>query len=147
MTEIRKKTVQGLKIGDIFSISRTFTKEDVLAFARISRDENPVHSNAEFIKLKGFNGPICHGLLVASMLTEIGGQIGWLASKMDLKFIRPVYVNETIECSMEIVSIDAENRAKADVRFKNSRSDIVLVAELHGILPNNREQQVLGKLI
>lgn len=147
MIDIRKKTVQGLTTGDVLSISRTFTLEDVLAFTQISRDDNPVHSNADFIKLKGFDGPICHGLLVASMLTEIGGQIGWLASKMDLKFIRPVYVGETIMCSLEIVSIDADNRAKADVRFTNGQSEMVLFAQLNGVLPNKSERQVLNQLM
>jgi acyl dehydratase len=43
MSWIRKKTLEGLKAGDSFSISRTFTEEDVSLFAGITRDYNPVH--------------------------------------------------------------------------------------------------------
>jgi len=43
MSPIRRKTVEGLKRGDTFSISRTFSKQDMIHYAAISRDYNPVH--------------------------------------------------------------------------------------------------------
>ena len=91
MSEIRRKAIAGLKIGDSFTIRRTFTEADMTAFAGITRDYNPVHFENRFAALKNFNDRICHGLLVASMLTEVGGQIGWLASVMNFRFKKPVY--------------------------------------------------------
>ena len=79
MTEIRRRTVAGLKAGDTFTLTRTFTADDVEAFARLTRDTNPIHFNRRFIACKGFDDRICHGLLVGGMITEVGGQIGWLA--------------------------------------------------------------------
>ncbi|MEZ4604398.1 MAG: MaoC/PaaZ C-terminal domain-containing protein [Desulfobacterales bacterium] len=80
MTDIRIKAIQGLKTGDTFSVSRTFSRADVAQFADISRDDNPVHSSLSFARAKKFDGCICHGLLVASLLTEIEGgrSDGWL---------------------------------------------------------------------
>jgi 3-hydroxybutyryl-CoA dehydratase len=95
MSWIREKTLEGLKTGDFFSISRTFTEEDVIRFAAITRDYNPVHFDERFSGAKSFSGRICHGLLVASMISEIGGQIGWLASEMKFHFKKPVYIGET----------------------------------------------------
>ncbi|MDY0222037.1 MAG: MaoC/PaaZ C-terminal domain-containing protein [Desulfobacterium sp.] len=57
---------------------RTFTDDDVILFARISRDYNPVHFDDRFAKVKNFSSPICRGVLSASLLTEIGGPIGWI---------------------------------------------------------------------
>ncbi len=74
MSHIRRKAIEGLDIGDTFSISRTFIEQDVTRFADISRDFNPVHYDERFSKAKNFSGRICHGLLVASMVTEIGGR-------------------------------------------------------------------------
>ena len=89
MSHIRKKAIEGLKIGDTFSVSRTFTEQDAIRFADISRDYNPIHFDERFAKVKNFDGLICHGLLIASLVTEIGGQIGWLASGMTFKLKLP----------------------------------------------------------
>ncbi len=43
MSTIRSQAIDGLKVGDTFSISRTFSDQEVLAFADLSRDYNPVH--------------------------------------------------------------------------------------------------------
>jgi 3-hydroxybutyryl-CoA dehydratase len=79
------------KRGDCFAVSRTFTEHDTTTFAEITRDYNPVYFDRSFASLKTFNDRICHGLLGGSILTEIGGQIGWLASGMNFLFKKPVY--------------------------------------------------------
>jgi 3-hydroxybutyryl-CoA dehydratase len=147
MSDIRKQTVIGLKLGQEFTIERRFSAEEVAAFAAISKDDNPIHSNQDFIASKGMKAPICHGLLVASILTEIGGQIGWLASEMNLKFIRPAYVNESIRCIFRLEKIDSKNRAMARVTFLNLENKTVLKATLKGILPSDSERQILEQLL
>jgi len=79
MAGLRERAAEGLQVGDAFRTTRTFTEEDVRLFARLSRDYNPVHFDARFARARHFPAPLCHGLLTASLLTEIGGQIGWLA--------------------------------------------------------------------
>ena len=90
MSDIHNHTVQGLKAGDTFTVTRQFTKEDVINFAEITRDYNPVHFDNRLSDAKNFKDRICHGLLVGSMLTEVGGQIGWLATGMDFSFEQPI---------------------------------------------------------
>jgi len=69
------KPVKGVNIGDQFSVTRTFSEQDVIDFARASRDYNPVHFDERFANAKNFKGRICHGLLIGSLLTEIGGNL------------------------------------------------------------------------
>jgi 3-hydroxybutyryl-CoA dehydratase len=140
---IRNKTIAGLKRGDTFIVSRTFTEHDATAFADISRDYNPVHFDPRFAKVKNFHGRICQGLLVASLLTEIGGQIGWLASGMNFRFKKPVYFGDTIECLFTITELDDRNRAKAEVVFKNQRDETVIEAYVTGITPGLPERRVM----
>ena len=147
MSEIRKKTIRGLKAGDTFSVSRRFSEEDMTAFADITRDYNPVHFDSRFAGAKNLKARICHGLLVGSILTEIGGQIGWLASVMNFRFRQPVYFDETVTCRFTITAIDERRRARAQAVYLNAGGRIVLEAELEGILPDEAQRRILGKMV
>jgi acyl dehydratase len=147
MSDIRKRTIDGLKAGDTLTVERTFTEQDMLAFAEITRDYNPVHFEKRFSDTKGFKGRICHGLLIGSMLTEIGGQIGWLASGMQFYFKKPVYFGETIRCDLTINAIDERGRAEADAVFTDQSGQTVLVADLTGIVPGEKEISVLAAMV
>jgi acyl dehydratase len=102
-----------------------------------------VHFDLRFAKAKNFRGPICQGLLVASLLTEIGGQIGWLASGINFRFKKPVYFGDTIECRFTITELDDRNRAKAEVMFKNQRDETVIEAYVTGVTPRLPERRVM----
>lgn len=147
MSEIRRKAISGLKIGDSFAIKRTFTEEDMFAFAGITRDYNPVHFDDRFAAVKKFDGRICHGLMVAAMLTEVGGQMGWLASVMNFRFKKPVYVGDTVTCKLTITEIDVRNRARAFAEYHNEAGLVVLEADLEGIVPAEPEQDVLKTMV
>ena len=147
MSEIRKRTVRGLMTGDTFTVSRCFTQQDMVAFADITRDYNAVHFDTRFSGAKNFRDRICHGLLVGSMLTEIGGQIGWLASVMNFKFKQPVYFGDTITCRFSITEIDERLRARAEAVYLNQNGDVVLTAELEGILPDAAERRILNAMM
>ena len=147
MSEIRQKAIAGLKIGDSFTIERTFTEADMTAFAGITRDYNPVHFDERFAALKNFNGRICHGLLVAAMLTEVGGQMAWLASVMNFRFKKPVYFGDTVTCKLTITEIDVRNRARAFAEYHNGAGAVVLEADLEGIVPAEPEQDVLKAMV
>jgi 3-hydroxybutyryl-CoA dehydratase len=147
MSQIRNQTILGLTVGETFTVSRKFTEQDMLAFADITRDYNPIHFNKRFVETKNLKDRICHGLLVGSLLTEIGGQIGWLASEMNFQFKKPVYLGDTIDCSLTITEIDERNRARAKVTYRNQEGIVVLKAELAGILPDQRERSILDAIV
>lgn len=143
-SSIRRRALEGLEVGDVFEVVRTFTAADVVAFEGISRDHNPVHSSRAFAAAKGFDGTVCHGLLVASLLTEIGGQLGWLAARMDLRFRRPVHPGDEITCRWELTSLTPDLRAAAAVRFTSAKGDVVLEATITGRVPGPGELDLEG---
>lgn len=147
MKEFRRRAAEGLQAGDVFSVSRVFTEEEVVAFARISGDYNPVHFDARFAKARNFRGPICHGLLTASLVTEIGGQIGWLASGMNFRFKGPVYVGEKITCRWEITAVEPNGRAKAFAAITREDGAVLLEADISGIVPGVEEREVLAQML
>ncbi len=137
-SEIRERLKAGLQAGDVFTVTRTFTEEDTWAFGEVSRDHNPVHYQKNYAKNLNLQDRICHGLLVGSMVTEIGGQLGCLATEMKFKFIQPVYFGDTIECNFTIMSIEDNYTANAFAEFFNQRGEKVLECEISGILPNQK---------
>jgi 3-hydroxybutyryl-CoA dehydratase len=147
MAGLRERAAEGLQVGDSFRTTRTFTDDDVTLFAQISRDYNPIHFDVRFAKARNFSAPICHGLLSASLVTEIGGQIGWLASVMNFRFKGPVYVGETITCIWVITAIDQKGRAKASVTITNEDGATVIEAEIGGIVPGLEERKVLSQML
>jgi acyl dehydratase len=130
-----------------FTFERTFTERDVEIFGDITRDYNPVHYDGRFTRVKGFSGLICHGLLVGSMVCELGGQVGWLASGMEFRFLRPIYIGETITCTLTILEIDARGFARGEGTFTNRDGEKVLEAILTGFVPGSREREVLTMIM
>jgi len=145
--EWRKQAIEGLKPGMTFRFSRTFKQRDVTQFGDITRDYNPVHYDRGFASTKKFSDLICHGLLVGSMICELGGQVGWLASGMVFRFLRPVYIGETVTCEVTIKKIGDRNAARAEAIFTNSKGIEVLRATLFGFVPGDTEKKALAKMM
>jgi 3-hydroxybutyryl-CoA dehydratase len=147
MLTFRERAAEGLKIGDSFKTSRTLTNEDLLRFAQVLRDYNPVHFDDRFAKARNFASPICHGLLAASLVTELGGQIAWLASSMNFRFKGPVYVGETVTCTLEVTEIDQNGRATASAIIVKEDGSTAIEAEISGIVPGDKERKVLREML
>jgi 3-hydroxybutyryl-CoA dehydratase len=139
MTSMRMRAVNGIQVGDQFRVTRTFTEQDVIDFAETTRDYNPVHFDKRFATIKNLKGRICHGLLVGSLLTEIGGQLGWLATEMNFRFKKPVYPGDTITCALTIT--------KMNVVFTHSDGTVVIEAEVMGNLPGEPEREVMNQMM
>jgi len=147
MKSPRERAAEGLQAGARFTVIRCFSEDDIRQFAQISRDYNPVHCDTGYAELRGFKAPIAHGLLTASLLTEVGGQIGWLATGMSFNFKRPVYAGEQITCHWLIVDIDERGHAKAEVRIFNAEGITVLEATTCGVLPGTEERERLTQML
>ena len=144
---VRRKCIEGLREGDVFVFSRTFNRKETETFGDLTRDYNPVHYESRWTDAKGFDGLICHGLLVGSMICEFGGQVGWLATGMDFKFIAPVYFGDTITCTVTLTGIQENGRAEADATFINDAGKTVCLARLTGRLPLPPERELLGQMV
>lgn len=147
MTSLRMRAVKGVTVGERFRVVRTFTEQDIVDFAAVSHDYNPVHFDRRFVEAKGFKGRICHGLLVGSLLTEIGGQLGWLATEMHFRFRRPVYVGDTVACELTVTRADEGGRGEAEARFAREDGTVVIEAKVKGNFPGRLERQIMEKMV
>ena len=60
-----------LKPGDVLRQTRMFNNEHVLRYSEVSQDSNPLHFDYEAARNVGFEGPLVHGMLVASVFPRI----------------------------------------------------------------------------
>jgi acyl dehydratase len=98
-----------IKVGDTASLTKTFTESDVLSFAEISGDRNPVHIDPKFAATTRFKRQIVHGMLTAGMISAVlGMQLpgpGSIYLKQELNFRAPVYFGDTITATVTVTKI------------------------------------------
>ena len=84
---------------------------------------------------------------MASLITEMGGQLGWLAVRMDLTFKRPVYVGDTVRCTLTITELDEKGLAEVRADCRNQEGGIVLEAFLTGVVPQEEQREILKVMV
>jgi acyl dehydratase len=121
-----------LKVGDKATLSKAFTNNEVKHFAEISLDDNPIHLDREYAESNVFGQPIVHGILVASLLSGLmGGKFpghGTVYLGQTLKFMAPVYIDEEVEASVEVVKI-REDKPIITLKTQCAKNDGTIVLE------------------
>ncbi len=102
-------------VGDGVEFGKTVTEEDVVAFARVTGDEQPLHLDPNFGKRTRFGKRIAHGMLSAGYISAaIGTKLapGWVVVYLSqqLRFRLPVALGDTITASVEVTAVDVEKR-------------------------------------
>lgn len=86
--------------GDVYSFKRTISKQDVMDFAEIIGDFNPLHIDTEFGKKSQFKGNIAHGMLAGSLFSTLVGMHcpgeKSLFISQTLNFRHPIYYDDTV---------------------------------------------------
>ena len=100
------------KVGQkITTPARTVTEADVVAFAGLSGDYNPLHTNEEFAKTTPYGKRIVHGMLVVSIATGLADRQGFIDGtalafrELSWKFSLPVFIGDTIHMVAEVVEL------------------------------------------
>ena len=62
-----------IKIGDVFQFTKTFSRDEVITFSRLTGDFNPLHVDTEFGKKSLFKKNVVHGMLASSLFSTIVG--------------------------------------------------------------------------
>ncbi len=91
-----KRSYEDITVGDVYEFERLITKEDVMKFAELTGDHNPLHVDGEFGKKSEFGQNIVHGMLVASLFSTLVGMYcpgeNALYLSQTLSFRRPLFI-------------------------------------------------------
>lgn len=118
--------------GDTLTYARTFTKSEVREFADLSKDTGYHH-------LVAGDGErlMVHGLLTATLPTKIGGDLNYIARRMEFEFTKPVYTGEEITCEVtaeHVEETDGRTELEASCVCTNEDDEVVLTAETAGVI-------------
>ena len=97
-----------LSIGDKATYTKVLTEQDLILFATVSGDYNPVHLDEEFAKTTQFGERIAHGMWIGALISaalamKLPGP-GGIYLGQDIKFKRPAKLGDTITVNLEILS-------------------------------------------
>ena len=125
------KPVSKLTVGDSARMYRTVHEEDLIQFAELSQDFNPVHLNEEYAKNTRFGGRIAHGLFCSAMVSALLGMelpgLGTIILSESMRFLYPAYVGDTVEARVWVDSVRPEkNRATIAFSCKNQLDRILM---------------------
>jgi 3-hydroxybutyryl-CoA dehydratase len=131
-----------MRAGQTFTFRRTFTEGDVALFCGVTGDYNPYHIDETFAQSSFFGRRIIPGLLTASMITHIGGMLGFLATEMHFSYVASVYIGDTITCTVTFTEKDEQKRLfHATASLVNQHGVEVLQAQFSGFPGNVRLAQ------
>lgn len=101
----------------IISAGRTVTESDIVSFAGLSGDFTQIHIDAEFSKTSPAGQRVAHGLLGLSIASGLAVQTGVLEGTViyfreisDWKFVKPIYIGDTIHVELEVLETKAMRR-------------------------------------
>ena len=116
--------------GTQASIEREFSQADFDAFARLSGDNNPIHTDPDFAARSRFGRTVAHGLLLCSVLRGLidklipGGQL----AEQSVMFTAPTYTGEPMRFAVTVTGKsyrDASTCLDFDLEVKRIEDDIV----------------------
>lgn len=103
-----------LKVGDVYEEKKMVSRADVVKFAEISGDKNPLHLDEQFAATTIFKRCIAHGMLLSGFISAAVGMkfpgAGTIYLQQSLKFMRPVFIDD--EVSIRITVLDKRPEKK-----------------------------------
>jgi len=131
-------TFEEFEIGTTYeSQARTITEADVVNFAGLSGDYNPLHTDAEFAKATPFGERIVHGMLTVAISTGMSNWTGLFAGttialmEQNIKYKGAVKFGDTVRLQLEVAEKKETSKpdrgiVKFAARMLNERDELVV---------------------
>jgi acyl dehydratase len=98
--------------GTTYNHTFRFTQDEVVQFANVTGDKNPVHLDAAYAAKTMFKKPIMHGFLGGSVFSKVFGTLfpgeGTIYLKQSMSFMRPMFVDTDYEVRMTVKEVNKE---------------------------------------
>lgn len=135
--------MEEIKVGDRATFSKLITEEDVISFAEITDDRNPLYLNEEYARKTRFGGRIVHSMLTASLISALLSKDlpGCVYLSQNLRFLEAVRIGDTITIVIQVIAYDRRQRV-ATLRTECFNQDRlkVLTGEAMVMLGENESQ-------
>ena len=121
-----------INVGDIATFTKTMTQTDLTLWVGLTGDMNPVHIDAEYAKTTRFNDVIVPGLMIAGLISTVmtKATFGNVYAGQTLKFLKPVYVGDTITAVATVIEkIEEKHRVKIKTECFNQHDELIITGE------------------
>lgn len=123
-----------LTVGQFAEHTKTVTETDVVMYAGITGDFNPMHVDQTYAEKTKFGGRIAHGMLTAGFISAVLGMKlpgdGSIYMSQSLRFNRPVRIGDTITARIEVIELFPEKkRVRLATTCRNQKDETVLDGE------------------
>ena len=129
------KYFDDFQVNDEFiSARRTITETDIVLFAGLSGDYNPLHTDETYARNTLFKTRIAHGMLLGGLISAVLGNRlpgpGTVYIRQEMDFLAPVRIGDTVTASVEVVEVLKETkRVRVRTRCVDQRGVTVLDGE------------------
>ena len=134
---------EDLSLGMAEVYRKTVSASDVVGFAEITGDRNPIHLSEHFAAKTPFKGRIAHGLYTAGLISAVIGTRlpgpGAIYISQTLRFLAPVKIGDTVEARVEVAELNAERRRAALTCRCSVDETVVLEGEAVVKVPKREE--------
>jgi len=143
MSQLSNFTFDELTLGQKASFSKQVTEQDVVLFAAVSGDVNPVHLDEAFAVETMFGGRIAHGMLSGAVISaalamEMPGP-GVIYLGQTLRFTRPVRIGDEITAHLEVTEKrDGKGIVKLACEVVNQDGKVVVSGEATVLAPREK---------
>lgn len=114
LPEMQSLYFEDLSVGLKETYSKQVTSSDVVAFAEISGDRNPIHLSEDFAAKTPFRTRIAHGVYTASLISAVIGTRlpgpGSIYISQTLRFMAPVRIDDVVDTSVEVIELSERGR-------------------------------------
>ena len=123
-----------LEVGQFAEHTKTVTETDVVMYAGITGDFNPMHVNQAYAEKTRFGGRLAHGMLTAGLISAVLGTRlpgeGSIYMSQSLRFMRPVRIGDTITARIEVIELlPDKQRVRLATSCRNQHQEKVLDGE------------------
>lgn len=134
--------IEDMEIGMLRSRKKQITDHDIIAFADVSTDRNPVHLDEAYAQETMFQGRIAHGMLTASLISAVVGEQlpghGTVYLSQSLRFMAPVRPGDLLEAFVKVTAIDHAKRRVTLETYCMVGNTVVLKGEALVLAPSRK---------
>jgi 3-hydroxybutyryl-CoA dehydratase len=151
LPELRILYFEDLSVGMTETLAKTIASSDVVGFAQLTGDRNPIHLSEHFAAKTTFGGRIAHGLYTASLISAVLGTRlpgpGAIYISQTLNFRAPVRIGDRVDVTVTVAELVPERQRARLTCVCKVENDIVLDGEALAKVPSTaKSKRPLPKL-
>ncbi len=154
MDALENVTYDELNVGDTVTYTRALTEDEVVLFAAVSGDVNPIHLDPDYAATTPFGERIAHGMLSGALISAALATVlpgpGTIYLEQQLKFRAPVHLRDILTVTLTVVEKLPKNRVLIDCLITNQNNEKVVTGQAKVIAPTEKlslERPRLPKII